>query len=178
MARYWRAIELFSPQALPRVDARSHVEDVNPGEPMPWEAGSQLSRVPLAEGKTWRHEVFGWLAGFDQDVLHFSGELAKLTGKDFGSGVHLLAASMREAVPVAVQEGVKAAVTGVLLPAGPLAAAGSAPQPPTRLETHPLTGADVQRFAEQLAERLGVSQALEPRNVRVWSYQLSAARAG
>jgi hypothetical protein len=150
-----------------------------------------------------------WLTGFDQDVLHFSGGLAKLTGKDFGNGVHLLAASMREAVPAAVQEGVKAAVTGALLPAtGPLAAAGGAaagsvagsltraamnrqsspapsdaapagsvPQPPARLETHPLTGADIQRFAQELAERLGVTQALNPRNIRVRSYQLSAARA-
>jgi hypothetical protein len=282
--RYWRAIELFSPQTLPRVDARSHVVDVRPGEPMPWEASSPLSMVPLAQGRVWRHEVYGgvynlqrvvdtlvrefgdddpadqresargqsalfgcivdadgllvdesavlsscawalgrvdagdrrtggWLSGFDQDVLHFSSDLAKMTGKDFGGGVHLLAASMREALPAAVQEGVKAAVTGVLAPAGPLGAAGGAaagsmagsltrtamnrprgagpssagpaepagatppPQIPVRLETHPLTGADVQQFAEELSKRLRVNGPLKPQNIRVRSYQLSEARA-
>jgi hypothetical protein len=59
VALYWRAIELFSPQVLRRVDARNHVEDIHPGEPMPWETDSGLSKIPLADGKVWRHEVFG-----------------------------------------------------------------------------------------------------------------------
>lgn len=51
IAQFWRAIELFSPQSLPRPDARGHVEDFYPGEPMPWEPGSQLASAVVAPGK-------------------------------------------------------------------------------------------------------------------------------
>ena len=58
IAQFWRAIELFSPPSLRKPDARGHVEDFYPGEPMPWEPGSQLASTPAAPGKVWRHEVF------------------------------------------------------------------------------------------------------------------------
>ena len=57
IVRFWLAVEIFSPQQLPKLDARKHVCDIKPGEPMPWEPDSGL---PAArEGKVWRHEVFG-----------------------------------------------------------------------------------------------------------------------
>ncbi len=193
---FWRAIDLFSPQLLPRPDPRNNVEDVYPGEPMPWEPGSRLSTAPVTPGKVWRHEVFGctvdadgllveesavlsacawaigracsggqrgnWLSGFDQDVLHFGDQLAKLTGADLGAGLRFLAASMQEAVPAAVEES---------RPAEPA-------KPPARLDTHPLTGADVQRFTDELGARTRVIVPLAPRGVGVRSYQISATRAG
>ncbi len=230
IAQFWRAIELFSPPSLPKPDARGHVEDFYPGEPMPWEPGSQLAPAPVAPGKVWRHEVFAgvydiqrvagtlveqfgdddpagqrkalgdqsalfgctvdtdgllveesavlsscawatgrlcaggqrsgdWLSGFDEDVLHFGDRLAVMSGSSPGSGIRLLAASMREAAPDAAAGGGKAA-------------------PPARLETRALTGEILQRFTAQLTARLGVGQVLRPRHIRVRSYQIPATRAG
>jgi hypothetical protein len=53
IVRFWHAVEMFSPQALPPADARNHVVDFRPGDRMPWEAGTKAS-----QGKVWRHEVF------------------------------------------------------------------------------------------------------------------------
>jgi hypothetical protein len=55
---FWRAVEIFSPQPLPRPDARMRVTDAGPAEPMPWEPGSR-HYAPSPAGKAWRHEVFG-----------------------------------------------------------------------------------------------------------------------
>ena len=55
---FWRAVEVFSPQPLPRPDTRLRVTDAGPGEPAPWEPDSPRRERP-AEGKAWRHEVFG-----------------------------------------------------------------------------------------------------------------------
>ncbi|HEY1665092.1 MAG TPA: ATP-binding protein [Trebonia sp.] len=55
---FWRAVEVFSPQPLPRPDTRLRVTDAGPGEPAPWEPDSPR-REPPAPGKAWRHEVFG-----------------------------------------------------------------------------------------------------------------------
>jgi hypothetical protein len=57
---FWRAVEVFSPQPLPRPDARSRVADAGPGEGLPWEPGAPGCPQP-AEGKAWRHEVFAGL---------------------------------------------------------------------------------------------------------------------
>lgn len=59
VVRFWRAIEMFSAQALPKVDIREHIVDVYPGDPMPCEQSSSLSRKPVTPGTVWRHEVFG-----------------------------------------------------------------------------------------------------------------------
>ncbi len=241
IAQFWRAIELFSPQSLRAPDARGHVEDFYPGEPMPWEPGSQLASAPVAPGKVWRHEVFAgvydiqrvaatlvqqfgdddpagqrevqggqsalfgytadadgllvaesavlsscawavgrlcaggrrsgdWLSGFDQDALHFGDRLAAMSGAGLGSGIRLLAASMREAAPDAVAEGGK--------PDAVAEGAKAAEPPPARLETRPLTGEILRRFTAELTARLGVGQVLRPRHIRVHSYPIPAARAG
>ena len=45
---FWRAVEVFSPQPLPRPDARFRVTDAGPGEPMPWEPGLAALRAAAA----------------------------------------------------------------------------------------------------------------------------------
>ena len=55
---FWRAVEIFSPQPLPRPDVRMRITDAGPAEPMPWEPGSR-HYGPSPAGKAWRHEVFG-----------------------------------------------------------------------------------------------------------------------
>jgi hypothetical protein len=78
VALYWRAIELLSPQRLPRVAARAHVDDFFPGEPMPWEAGSRVAAVSLAPGQVWRHEVYGGVF----DVQRVADVLVREFGDD------------------------------------------------------------------------------------------------
>src|SRR5260370_26998667 len=61
--RFWQAIEIFSPQKLPRLepprrDAREYVVDIRPGEPMPWDPGWRGDTTPKQD-YVWRHEVFG-----------------------------------------------------------------------------------------------------------------------
>jgi hypothetical protein len=259
IVRFWHAIEMFSPQALPGVDARNHVIDFRPGDPMPWEPTGKLSKAK--PGKVWRHEVFvgvydlskvrdvlvrkygeddpeagsvrgqsalfactvdtdgyffeesgvvsacAWaigqigrgkptLTGFRGDAENLTEELRKRTGVG-----KLLADSIRNAAPDAVASGVTAAVTVALAPGGPLAAAagamagnlagkltksavGTKDAPVTtsgnrriHLDQAPLTGTELFDFTADLARRLGVAKALDPRSIRVKSYQINQARA-
>ena len=82
IAQFWRAIELFSPQSLRRPGAGGHVEDFYPGEPMPWEPGSQLASAPVAPGKVWRHEVFAGV----YDIERVAGTLVEQFGDDDPAG--------------------------------------------------------------------------------------------
>ena len=82
IAQFWRAIELFSPQSLRKPDARGHVEDFYPGEPMPWEPGSQLASAPVVPGKVWRHEVFAGV----YDIQRVAGTLVEQFGDDDPAG--------------------------------------------------------------------------------------------
>jgi hypothetical protein len=87
IVRFWQAVEIFSPQQLPKLDARRHVSDIRPGKPMPWESGSHLRAA--RQGHVWRHEIFGGvyeltrvrdvlvaLYGQDDPEVHISGESA------------------------------------------------------------------------------------------------------
>lgn len=47
VVRFWQAVEVFSPQSLPKRDAGHYVADYEPGEPMPWEPGSLLGEVSI-----------------------------------------------------------------------------------------------------------------------------------
>jgi hypothetical protein len=76
IVRFWHAVEMFSPQQLPRTDARNHVADLRPGDPMPWEPDG---RLPQAKpGKVWRHEVFGGV----YDLSKIRDVLVKEYGQD------------------------------------------------------------------------------------------------
>jgi hypothetical protein len=139
--------------------------------------------------------------GFRQDALAYADHIEKLAGSPVRAALNALAAAIRGAVPDAVRGGVTTAVTSALGPVGaPLAAAGGAlaggtaeriansvadlrdnqdaAERPTRLDVAALCGEDLQRFTAELASHLGVTDALEPRNLRVRSYPISVARAG
>jgi hypothetical protein len=47
VVRFWLAVEMFTPQRLQNGDAFENVVDVQPGEPLLWEAGSPLSSAPV-----------------------------------------------------------------------------------------------------------------------------------
>jgi len=59
--RFWRAVELFSPQNVPDVNPAEHVEDVQGTGLLPWEAGHRLRNIRLRDNLVWRHTVYGGL---------------------------------------------------------------------------------------------------------------------
>lgn len=69
--RYWRAVEYFSPPKVESVNPRKHLYAVGAGRPLPWEAGSAVSRVPARPNLVWRHTVHAGIFRVDKvrDVL-------------------------------------------------------------------------------------------------------------
>lgn len=69
IAQLWQAVEIFSPQSLPRLDPKNHTVDLQRRDRVPWE---QRSGLPQAKaGYAWRHEVYGGLYELNRvrDVL-------------------------------------------------------------------------------------------------------------
>jgi hypothetical protein len=59
IAQFWQAVEIFSPQSLPKIDPKNHTVDLQLHDRVPWE---QPSRLPEAKaGYAWRHQVYGGL---------------------------------------------------------------------------------------------------------------------
>jgi hypothetical protein len=59
--RFWRAVELLSPQPLkgPRESRRDEpIALWQPGDPLPWQEGHELRRRPPRDGAEWRHVVY------------------------------------------------------------------------------------------------------------------------
>ncbi|MDL4820792.1 DEAD/DEAH box helicase [Actinomadura opuntiae] len=92
--RYWRAIELFDPQTIPRVtrpgarrkSGRELVQEIEavpgrPLSPLPWEPGHPIHGEPPESGRygaSWRHTVFGGV--FPVSAVHDA------LAERFGSG--------------------------------------------------------------------------------------------
>jgi hypothetical protein len=76
IVRFWHAVEMFSPQGLPKTDPKKHVADFRPGDPMPWEPDGKLPRA--RSGTVWRHEVFGGV----YDLSKIRDVLVKKYGQD------------------------------------------------------------------------------------------------
>jgi hypothetical protein len=120
------------------------------------------------------------LAGFSQDARQFGGDLGRLAGADGDAAGILL-------VPVSgtARDDEPGGEPGVT----PGGAAGDAhgrpaadrpealPGEPADLKLRPLRGQDLRRFAARLADRLGVTEALRPRGLRVRAYLVEAERA-
>lgn len=54
----WRAVEMFSPPAIPAARPSQRVFDVAAGEPLPWGSDHPLRRQRLTKHQTWRHIVY------------------------------------------------------------------------------------------------------------------------
>jgi hypothetical protein len=59
--RFWRAVELFNPQAVPEIVPHKYVEDVEETGLLPWEAGHPLGNIELRDNQVWRHTLYGGL---------------------------------------------------------------------------------------------------------------------
>jgi hypothetical protein len=188
---------MFSPQALPKPDPRNHIVDVYPGEPMPWEQPVkpapgkiwrhevfggvyELSRVrdvlvthfgqddPEAAVRG-QSALFGCTIDADGFLVEESAVLSACAWAigQVSRGQPILAASIRDAVPDAVADGIKTA----------LAALGSSFAPKARPDSKAVTSAALHQFVKDVTRRLGVADPLQPQHIRVKSYQVSEARA-
>ena len=54
---FWRAVEMFSPPAIPAAQPSQNVFDIEPDQPLPWEVGHPLRRQRLPKDRAWRHTV-------------------------------------------------------------------------------------------------------------------------
>jgi hypothetical protein len=55
---FWRAVEMFSPPAIPRARPAQRVFDVASGEPLPWDPGHPVQATRLTKNQAWRHTVY------------------------------------------------------------------------------------------------------------------------
>jgi hypothetical protein len=55
---FWRAVEMFSPQQVEKVDDERKVFRVAAGAPLPWTDGHRVAGVRLKPHLTWRHTVY------------------------------------------------------------------------------------------------------------------------
>ncbi|MDG4767714.1 AAA domain-containing protein [Solwaraspora sp. WMMD406] len=56
--RFWRTVEMFSPQGVEKTDPDRLVFPVSPGQPLPWEKSHQLARRKLHRMQAWQHVVY------------------------------------------------------------------------------------------------------------------------
>jgi hypothetical protein len=55
---FWRAVEMFNPQAIPPGRPTERVFDLAVGGPMPWDPGHPVQRIRLNKDQAWRHTVY------------------------------------------------------------------------------------------------------------------------
>lgn len=195
IVQFWRAVETFDPQPLPKPDLRENVADIRTGDPLPWEPGSRLDGRQLPAGMVWRHQVFGGLF----ELTAVRAALARLYGDDNPIGEHAATAADSASGAGTAQSALftctvdangaaigETAVSECAWALGRAAAGNGDPDswltgftpttggPAGDTGDAPVTGAALRGLASTLAERLGVSALLAPAGLRVRSYQVAA----
>lgn len=64
--RFWRAVELFTPPDVPKVNPKEHVDRADGSSPLPWEEGHRIRSVKLGQQQIWRHVVYGGVFSLDR----------------------------------------------------------------------------------------------------------------
>ncbi|WP_018682882.1 caspase, EACC1-associated type [Actinokineospora enzanensis] len=72
VVEFWRAVEMFSPQKVKRVNKRELRVRVVPGEPLPWQPEHELASRKLTDKQVWRHMVYLGVHQIEPvfDILH------------------------------------------------------------------------------------------------------------
>jgi hypothetical protein len=82
IVRFWRTVEMFSPQGVPKLTdvsaEKGGVLDVGPDELAPWEKGHPLLAVRLPKDRTWQFTVYGGR----YDIGAARAELVRVFGAD------------------------------------------------------------------------------------------------
>ncbi|MFJ9700574.1 DEAD/DEAH box helicase [Streptomyces fradiae] len=58
IVRYWRAVEMFSPQKVDKVAPARGMYPVDAGRPLPWEPGHAVRPRPPGRNMVWQHTVY------------------------------------------------------------------------------------------------------------------------
>ena len=190
IARFWQAVEIFSPQPLPAANVRENVTDVRPGDPLPWQPGGRFADRQAAAGRVWRHQVFGGVFDLSRvrDALLIAygddppgGDLGGKAGRGqsalFACTVGadgVLAGEVAVSRCARAVGDIAAGDTDAILSLG-APGAGLADAEATGelagLAGRALSDGDLRGLAAALAERLGVAALLEPSGLRVLSFQ-------
>jgi hypothetical protein len=198
---FWRAVEMFSPPAIPAARPSQRVFDIEPDQPLPWESGHPLRRQQLPEKRAWRHTVYLGLYPRENvfEVLKgvFPADSDSFEERPSGSSA-LLAFAVSDGGIMLESSVVLSAcawATGSALDPGPTAAdwldgfADIEGQFALRLEEiylgwedgekHPtvLRQASLAECLTAAAEELGVAKALGAEGVRVRSEMVAAENA-
>jgi hypothetical protein len=171
------------------------------------EGSAVLASCPWAVGRARKPGPgsAAWLAGFDEDALHYGDRLGTAGGSPVAIGARLLAEAMRATVPGAVGDAAKAAVTGALAGvAGPVStlagdvvggvatnlltatvsrrsAHGSGADGTggdgvlPALDLRALTFDRLEGFIGSLSKKLGIAEDLAPRGFRIKSFPVVVA---
>jgi len=67
IVRYWRSVEILSPQKVEAVDSAKNVFAVGEGIALPWEPRHAIQRRAIDPGRVWRHTVYAGV--FDLERL-------------------------------------------------------------------------------------------------------------
>lgn len=81
LVQFWRTVETFSPQSVPKLTEITNsggVLDVGANELAPWEEGHPLQAVRLPEDRTWQFTVYGGR----YDISAARNELVRVFGAD------------------------------------------------------------------------------------------------
>lgn len=56
---YWRAIEMFTPQSVPKLDRHNSVRQIFDAEDgLPWGPNGRRPRIPVGRDKVLRHTIY------------------------------------------------------------------------------------------------------------------------
>ena len=86
IVRYWHAVELLQPQAVPKLkkrdsDYQPYFQDIPvSAQILPWMPANPLSRQPLPNKRAWSHTLYAHL----YDNLDVARQLEALYGADQG----------------------------------------------------------------------------------------------
>jgi len=80
---FWRAVELFSPQAVPKLD-EERVYRVAEGSPLPWEEGHPLGRERIRGSLAWQHHVYLGVYSLDEAFADLREALSDRGGDEDG----------------------------------------------------------------------------------------------
>jgi hypothetical protein len=72
VVRYWRAVEMFSPQTLrDRPSSDNSVYQLEPDRVPPWHPDHPIARIELKPDEVWQHSVYGGVFGLEKlrDIL-------------------------------------------------------------------------------------------------------------
>ncbi len=80
---FWRAVELFSPQQVPKPE-EGHLEEAKNDPALPWEKAHRLHEKPIGQTKAWQHSVYLGIYSLDDAYRELREALGDRSDEDNG----------------------------------------------------------------------------------------------